>query len=160
MHQPVEAERPPVKFIRMVTGEDVITEYIVRNLNYGNNSGQFKDFIYFQNPLKIVYGLTPKQDGMIISLAQWVFDTICEKQEFNIDREDILLIAEPTKEMVDYYWEAIDKNSGKKRKMQSISRKENVETFEDEFEEISEEEIEMIRSALETVNKDFRKKLH
>jgi hypothetical protein len=156
MHQPVEKDRPKIKFVRMITGEDVLTEYVVKNLNYGNNSGQFKDFIYFQNPLKVIYGLTPKQDGMIISLAQWVFDTICEEQMFSIRDSDILIIAEPTKEMTEYYWEAIDKNAGKKRKIQSVSQK---DLQEDEFEEISEEEIEMIRTALETA-KDFKRKLH
>lgn len=155
MHQPVEKERPPIKFVRMITGEDVLTEYVVKNITYGNSS-TMKDFIYFQNPLKVIYGLTPKQDGMIISLAQWVFDTICEKQEFNIDREDILLIAEPTKEMIDYYWEAIDKNSGKKRKMQSVTQK---DVQEEDFEEITEEEIEMIRTVLEST-KEYKRKLH
>lgn len=155
MHQPVEKERPPIKFVRMITGEDVLTEYVVKNITYGNSS-TMKDFIYFQNPLKVIYGLTPKQDGMIISLAQWVFDTICEKQEFNIDREDILLIAEPTKEMIDYYWEAIDKNSGKKRKMQSVTQK---AVQEEDFEEITEEEIEMIRTVLEST-KEYKRKLH
>lgn len=144
MHQPVE-ERPQVKFVRMVTGEDVLTEYEIKN-----NS------TCFQNPLKVIYGLTPKQDGMIISLAQWVFDTICDKQTFEIKDDAILIVAEPTKEMTDYYWEAIDKNAGKKRKMQPVS---NKQMQDDEFEEISEEEIEMIRTALEGA-KEFKRKLH
>ena len=151
MHQPVE-QKNPIYFIRMVTGEDVLTEYEKKSKN-------IKDMVFFHNPMKILYGLTPKQDGMIISLAQWVFDSICEKQEFSIKEADILMIAEPTKEMIEYYQEALDRNAGKKRNIQHMTRKE-IDSMEDDYEEISEDEIEMIKNVLGEMKDINRKKLH
>ena len=56
MHQETEPIIS-IKFVRMNTGEDLITEF-----------SDAENDICFVNPLKVIYGLTPKQDGMIISL--------------------------------------------------------------------------------------------
>jgi intergrase/recombinase len=88
---------------------------------------------------------------------QWVFDTVCEKQKFNIEKRDILLIGNPTKEMIDYYWEAINSNTKKKSKIQKMTRKE-IDSNE-EFEEISDDEMDMLKNVLDGL-KDQKRKLH
>jgi hypothetical protein len=151
MHQQVE---PNIRFIRMITGEDVLAEFVTRQSTTGNSS-KMHDFHYLVNPLKVVYGMTPKQDGMIITLGQWVFDTICDNQEFNIKMEDVLLIGNPTKEMIEYYNEAIERNKSP-RKLRTIARR---EPEEEEFEEISDGEMEMLKSVLDGM-KEAKKRLH
>lgn len=157
MHQPVE-EQTNIKFIRMNTGEDVLAEIVIKKMQSGNSS-VLHDYHYLINPLKVVYGLTPKKDGMIITLAQWVVDSICEKQEFNVDRKDILLIADPSPEILQYYREAIERNANNKsQKMREMHRRE-TEELEEELEMIPDEEMEFLKSVIEGL-KDNKRKLH
>jgi len=146
MHQPVEEEKFPIMFVRMSTGEDVLTEIV---------TSRGKDY-QFRNPLKVVYGLTPKQDGIIITLAQWVIDSICEKQEFNVKNNDVLMIGDPSPEMIDYYRDALERNSNKSRKLRSINKQ---DTNEEDLEELDDEEMEMLKSVLDGL-KENKKRLH
>ena len=146
MHQPVEENN--IKFIRMNTGEDVLTEITKEGKDY-----------CFINPLKVVYGLTPKKDGIIITLAQWVVDSICEKQEFNIKINDVLMIGEPSQEIIEYYHEAIERNSSNKSQKMRALNKRDVSELEEELELIPDEEMEFLKSVLDGI-KDQKRKLH
>jgi len=156
MHQPVE-EETNIKFIRMNTGEDVLAELVTKKMQSADSSA-WKDFHFLINPLKVVYGLTPKKDGVIITLAQWVMDSICTTQEFSVDSKDILLIAEPSQEILQYYHDAIERNlNSKTQKMREMHRREV--DLEEELELIPDEEMEFLKSVIEGL-KDNKRKLH
>jgi hypothetical protein len=95
---------------------------------------------------------------MVISLAQWVFDNICEVQEFSIKMDDIILMGNPTKEMIEYYNEAIERNK-KPRKMKTVARKDMYSNSDDELDDMSDEEMELLKSVLDGL-KDTKRKLH
>ena len=144
MHQETDLGNP-IKFLRLNTGEDIITEVV-----FVKNEGSFYLCI---NPLKIVYNLGSKPDAMIVAFSPWIFTSICEKQEFAIFPSDVITIADPTTDIVECYKEFVYRIENTKLEMIPVKkqRKQELET------DISEEEEEFLRNVLETIDKPKRR---
>lgn len=95
-------ERPPVKFIRLKTGEDIICEVVTTTLETDDNKEVWYTVV---NPLKVAYIASQHEGYLQISFMPWVFPKICDFQEFIIRDEDVLFISEVTEKMNTYYWE-------------------------------------------------------
>jgi hypothetical protein len=95
-------ESENVKFIRLVTGEDIITEVVETK---SNNKIDYTII----NPLKVVYMVSNKPGMLSISLMNWIFSHICENQSFSLKPTDILLVGNPTEEIIEYYYNFLDK---------------------------------------------------
>lgn len=145
MHQKVEIHNP-VKFLRLNTGEDIISELVFE-----------KESNYYRltNPLRIVY----KQDALIMAFSPWVYFSICEKQEFPVFPNDVITMADPNQEIVSYYKEFI-------RKMEDARSqfKEGdftlIEKIEEPEEVLTEAEEEYLREFLENFEPIPKRKLH
>jgi hypothetical protein len=90
-----------VQFVRLITGEDLVSEVTEVTTD---------DFNYYllRNPMKIVYMTGRKPDMMSLSLIQWVFWKICDDQEFNLSPKDVLMIANTSSSMEEYYWSSLE----------------------------------------------------
>lgn len=91
-----------VKFIRLNTGEDLIAEIL-------EVKDDEKSYYVFVNPLKVVYTMSTTNSGILsVGLMQWVLNRICEEQQFNIYPEDVLTMATPTDDLIEYYFGCVD----------------------------------------------------
>ena len=69
--------------------------------------------------MKVVY-LTGARPGILtISLMQWVFGRICDKQEFNISPKDVIFVNPASYSMEDYYWGTVDYFNKMKEQLES-----------------------------------------
>ena len=118
------------KFIRLKNGDDIIAEAF----ETGESTG---DYITVINPLKAMYVPATSTGYLQIAFMPWVYPRICDQQEFNIKREEVLLYQDVTENMNEYYWESVDQYLAAKR--------EKVEDIQDENkidEEVLEELLE------------------
>lgn len=141
-----------LKFFRLVTGEDLITQVVRKGEIY----------VLIQ-PLKIAY-MAHAAGKISISLYQWVFSRISDAQEFPIFPTDIITMSNPSVHMTKHYWEMINhynKNSYVVASGDATSSSEE-ESFGDLFEEEDNEEDEedLIYRNQEEVIKEIKKKLH
>jgi len=119
------------KFIRLKTGDDIIAEAF----ETGDDTG---DYITVINPLKAMYVPATSTGYLQIAFMPWVYPRICDQQEFNIKREEVLLYQDVTDNMNEYYWESVDHYLAAKR--------EKVEEIQEE--KIDEETMEEILQSL------------
>lgn len=118
-----------VKFVRLSTGEDLITEVA----EYKDNETSYYVLI---NPLKVVYTMGTKAGILSIGLMQWVFGRICEEQEFNIFPEDVVTMGKPTEGLIDYYFGCVDHFNSNKARLDSQTEFENEPIDESELENL------------------------
>ena len=138
-----------IKFIRMNTGEDVISE--ISKLNLENDEESY----IFINPLKIIYNVNPMNGNAIVALMQWIFSSICDKQEFHIYSNDIITMCDPSEKMMTYYMKTMDEFNKK-----MIDQYEDEDEDEDENEDDrTDEELEEIDEMLNEM-KNSKRKLH
>lgn len=93
-----QSQEADTMFVRLVTGEDLITDIIWTEDN---------NFI-FVNPMKIVYLIGDDPGVLKLTLVQWVFSRISESQEFMVNGDDILTMAPISKELMKYYNETVN----------------------------------------------------
>ena len=141
MHQEADMSNP-VKFVRLNTGEDIITEVM-----FIRDEAEHYLFI---NPMKIVYNLGTKPDSLLVAFSPWIFSSICERQEFPIFPNDVITIADPSEDVVDCYWEFIDKMT--KAKVKTLGPQKAEPDYA-----ITEEEEEFLRNVLDNIGKEKRK---
>lgn len=139
-----------VKFVRLSTGEDLISEVT----EYKDDETSYYILI---NPLKVVYSMGTKSGILSVGLMQWVFSRICEDQEFNVFPEDVVTMGKPTEGLIDYYFGCVDHFNNHKAKLESQTQ------FEDE--PIDESEIDKLYGDLglndiKDLMKDKKRKLH
>lgn len=139
-----------VKFVRLSTGEDLITEVA----EYKDDETSYYVLI---NPLKVVYSMGTNSGVLSVGLMQWVFSRICDEQEFNVFPEDVVTMGKPTDGLVDYYYDCVDHFANHKTKLESQTK------FEDE--PIEESELEKLYGDLglndiKDLMKDKKRKLH
>jgi hypothetical protein len=157
MHQPVEyPDNPNIRFVRMNTGEDLITEVIETKVNE-------QDAYLFVSPLKIVYLIGEKPGSMMLSLIEWVFPKISPKQEFLIYPDDVITISDVSDSLLDYYHEALYKLDNKvsidrEGKGKPVSSLDDIHNMDSEMP--SEDELEYIKNFLEDLSKGNKRKLH
>jgi hypothetical protein len=142
-----------VVFIRMVTGEDLVSEVT----EVAGHDGR-EHYYILNNPMKVLYLTGGKTGYMSVSLMQWVFHRICEEQTFNIYPDDVLTIGNPTDKMIDYYWNCVDESYS--RRDENAKKTNYGYQEEEQTEEVSEEEqitddneaLDMLRELMETIN--------
>lgn len=125
-------EKPIAKFLRLKTGDDVISEVVETEDEEGVT------YILF-NPLKVIYLPMESAGTLSIAFMPWVFPRICDEQEFILYDEDVLLITPVSEKMNIYYWETVD----------SYIHRENEHTVEDEPEPMEEEEQELYNDIMD-----------
>lgn len=81
-----------VKMIKLINGEDIITEIIVDGGN----------FVKFKNPLRVVL-LPTKSDPKTPTVAFTPWAEFYDEKEFTLDKSHILVIASPVKEFINQY---------------------------------------------------------
>ena len=92
-----------VKFIRLKTNDDIITESIEHY-----NSDDEVHFYQFINPLRVVYFNNPNTGGMAVGLVNWISSVFAPEQVFNIDKNDILVIADVSNDMINNYYSTLE----------------------------------------------------
>jgi len=149
-----------VRFFRLNSGEDIIA------FSYRVPKDDVEDEHYIMNdPMKIVYMTTSKgsRPFMSISLMQWVFSRISDKQEFRIETRDVLFAVEPAISLVDYYCETVDHfNEMKEIQKKEIAFGDEDNNFLEDDEEMLEEGegLEMLKDLLNQIKSIDKKKLH
>ena len=73
-----------------------------------------------------------------IAFLPWVYPRICDNQQFNINKEEVLLYQEVSEKMNEYYWESLEHYLAAKR--------ENVEELEEVDEDVLEEIMKDIKA--------------
>lgn len=86
-----------VKFMRLTTGEDIVAE--VTEVANGK--------VVLSYPLKIIYTPSLNTGYLSISLMQWVFTKISINQTFDIGLENVLLMTDAEKTLVEHYEDSI-----------------------------------------------------
>ena len=116
-----------VKFIRMSTGEDLVSE-VVEVKEEDNN------YYILVNPLKILYmSGTTNPNVVSITLMQWVFHKVCENQEFTIYPNDVITMANANDSLVEYYNDSIEHFEKMKEKNKARAEAEEKEANLDEI---------------------------
>lgn len=136
-----------VKFLRLVTGEDIIAEVT-------EFESEDDEHYILSNPMKILY-ISGKTGTMTVSMMQWVYSRICDHQTFDIYPEDILLITEPTADIIEYYWNSVEYYN-------DVLQGKNVKgSMDDDLDEAldDDESLKMIQEMLQELRKD-KGKLH
>lgn len=112
MHQPVEElpDEPQIRFVRMKTGDDLITEVI-------RIKQDEQEYYLFINPLKVLYLVGEAPGRLMMSLIEWVFPRITKEQQFQIYPDDVITIADASDDITDYYFEALYKLEEKSKKV-------------------------------------------
>lgn len=152
----METANDSVKFVRLVTGEDIISEVMEVEDTTGKH-------IILYNPLKIMYMSSPMtSDKVGISLLEWVFSRISDKQEFRIESKDILMVAPPSDSLNTYYWDTIEYFAKKKagygkegtQEEKDKALKELMDMLDDleEYADLGEEELAKLRKNEDILN--------
>jgi hypothetical protein len=135
-----------IHFLRLKTGEDLITEM-----------QETDDTYILLNPCKVLY-LKGSQSGYLsISLMQWVFSRICSEQVFEIQKNEVLFKINPNESLIEHYWNSIEHFSETESKSH-IEYESLVEEEEEESSITTEEGIELIKKLLDI--KSDKGKLH
>lgn len=131
-------ENTPLKFLRLVTGEDLIA------LLHQIDDKTFKII----NPLKLVYTLGEKPGVIVMGFVHWIFPEVQKTQEYVLKSSDILTIAEPSEHIEVYYHESL-KMLDKSLKY-SIGKETSSEN----------DDYEYIQDVMKSLQKIDRRKLH
>ena len=122
----------------MNTGEDLVTELAFVK------EGEVGSYYVFMNPLKIIYSVNHKPGYLSVSVMQWIFPKICNKQEFVIYPNDVLTIAPPSDNMLTYYYASLERLN--EMKFEYGSEESDYGELDDEIpsEDISEEDLDYV----------------
>ena len=83
-----------IVYLKLVSGEDIIC--------YVENSDE--EYVYVYNPIRFEVKNTPR--GSVVRSSKWI--PLVKENEFEIKMRDVMIMATPTKDMVDYYHEVLD----------------------------------------------------
>jgi hypothetical protein len=108
MEKEHDNNKPNVMFIRLVTGEDLISEVSeYEEVSSSKDSTDNQQYYILHNPMKVLYLQGVKSGFVSISLMQWVFGRVCQDQTFDLSVSDILTTGYPSEKMHNYYWNAV-----------------------------------------------------
>lgn len=137
-----------VEFIRLVTGEDIVSECEIH-----------EDFYRLYNPCKVVYLSSQKQGYLSISLMQWVFSKISDEQIFDLPKNQILIKSKPSDSMIEHYFSSVEHFIDSSKK-ESLSFDDPIGSDLDEEDFVSKEETLKLLQELLDSSKDKKGKLH
>jgi hypothetical protein len=148
-------EETSINLVRMVTGEDVLAEVVYVETDY-------ESYYVLHNPMKVVYLSGARPGTLSISLMQWVFGRICDKQEFSISPKDVIFVNPASKSMEEYYWGTVDYFIKMQEQLESSveldrSAKENIQ---DSLMEDDPNQNEMINTLMEMLKGSTKRTIH
>ena len=109
-----------IKYIRIVTGEDLISEV----LEVSN-----EPHITIYNPMKMIYGFDG--DRVKMQLMEWVFSNLVKTQSFALQRRDIILMEDASDTIVKAYTEQVtDITPDTSRMVQDVLSKRSRSTLD------------------------------
>lgn len=129
MNTNVDADYPLIKFIRLLNGDDVVSE--VAELG-DENVTQY----LLVNPLKVVY-VTTETNSVQVGFYPWVISSLCDVQEFVVDIENVLTVSSVSPKVLDYYWECIESFNNPKEDEKTEEVKDRTESIIDLLNELS-----------------------
>jgi hypothetical protein len=135
-------ESSDVRFIRLTTGEDLVTE--VTDVANGR--------VHINYPLKLLYTPSLTSGYLSISMMQWIFTRVSKNQAFDIDQVNVLVMSPADDDLKEHYEKTI------------ISYQNRVDDDEsDDYEDFSslneEEGLEMLKDVLDKL-KNNKGSLH
>ena len=136
-----------VEFLRLVTGEDIVSECEIH-----------EDYYRLYNPCKVVYISSQKQGYLSISLMQWVFSKISDEQIFDLPKSQILIKSKPSDSMIEHYFGSVE-HFIKTTAKDSISFDDLIDSYSDEDTISNEDGLKMLQELLNS-SKDKKGKLH
>lgn len=89
-----------IKFVRMITGEDLVSEVV-----YSEDMGG----IVLLNPMKIIYFMNDTQ--VSLTLVEWIFSSVCKNQSFPVAPSNVIIVSDVTSGLEEMYWTMISKLS-------------------------------------------------
>lgn len=107
---------PLAKLVRLQNGEDIVADVIEMEDEKGVLYTLF-------HPLKVLYTTSVTEGYTAISFTPWVFESICDQQEFIIHAEDVMFMADVTEKVNTYYWENVDTDTSEPKEK---SRQEKI----------------------------------
>lgn len=135
-----------ILFLRLKTGEDLITEVLEMDKTY-----------ILMNPCKVLYLKGSKTGYLSISLMQWVFARICSDQSFEIDKNEVLFKTIPENTLIEHYWNSVEHFMHYESK-DKVEYEASHESYEDDSPMSTEEGLELIKKLLDI--KSDKGKLH
>jgi hypothetical protein len=144
-----------LKFVRLVTGEDVISEVTEIEESDGDR------YYILNNPMKVLY-MSSETGTMSVSLMQWVFWRISSDQNFNIQTNNVLLMSDISESMEEYYWSSLDHYESMKEKLdkKSFTEDRSSDYDEDSFDDLVDSN-ESIQKIIDLLTKNqTKRKLH
>jgi hypothetical protein len=167
MEKEHDNNKPNVMFIRLVTGEDLISEVSeYEEVSSSKDSTDNQQYYILHNPMKVLYLQGVKSGFVSISLMQWVFGRVCQDQTFDLSVSDILTTGYPSEKMHNYYWNAVALSVEKDDAYASANNNESESESDDELDEDgslldNEDALKMLREVLNSSDKNgSRKKLN
>lgn len=88
-----------VEFFRLVTGEDLVSEYEI---------SEYKTHYRLYNPCKVVYLTSTKPGFLSISLMQWIFSKLCVEQVFDLPINQVLIKSTVAETMIYHYFQSVE----------------------------------------------------
>ena len=133
-----------IRFIRLNTGEDIVTE--VQKIN--------DKTLRIINPLKIVYYYNEHAGVMSMSLVPWIFVRITESDHYDMDLHNILVSSRLSIPMTQTYYGIIKKFNDSMFNKEGISQEEGEDDFDADFDD------DEIKETKEMLNDIIKKRYH
>jgi hypothetical protein len=89
-----------LKFIRLKNKDDIVTEILREE---GENG------ILIESPLKVVYFINPTNGKIGLNYQEWIFRSTVTDTRFVLPKDEILLVAIPSEQMVTAYYRSLDR---------------------------------------------------
>lgn len=148
--EPVE---PTVSFIRLVTGEDIVAEH-------ADIEDDNAEYYLLINPMKLVYVMHEGSGSRVqVLMQEWIFPRLVAEQEFMVCAKDILTMAIPSKEILEYYWKMCENEPHELTKSKAHSAASQSLENDDDL-GVSDEELEMVKAALDKRNETKKRLLN
>lgn len=98
-----------IKFVRLITGEDLVTELV-----YSEDMGG----LVLYNPMKVVYFTT--ESSVSLTLIEWIFSSVCKNQMFPMSSNNVLVVSDVTSGMEQMYFTMLTKIAMKNENKASV----------------------------------------
>ena len=143
------------KFIRLVTGEDIVANCLI------DNETQYVDV---ESPMKVIISRFNNSKKSILIMMPWLPLEVIDDEYATLKFEDILTIVDPKEAFIEYYNNTVDKY----RKLVESNDQDEMFTneleddfFEDEItdEEVAEHDELALEEVLESINGTSTKKV-
>lgn len=124
----VESSVSPAVFIRLKTGEDIITKIYSDMVTLPNGQTVPSAFYNLVYPMRVFY--VPTHTGLNIGLRDWVERYVATANVFKIPKEEVLVITKASEMMETLYNSFLAKNVG-----DAETDKKNVKILKDDEDE-------------------------